>query len=575
MQILRTIIIFSFISIISWISYCFLTLPNLSGLGNKTRKPSISVLGNNNKIIGSLGDVYAGSINAANIPIHLTNAVVVIEDKRFYSHLGLDFRGLARAILFNIKERRYAQGASTITQQLSKLIFLNKDKNLSRKLRELVISFYIEYKYSKEEILVMYLNRVYLGSGLFGVKAAARRYFSKSPDNLTIADSAILAGLLKAPSRLSPLVNKKASIVRANLVVTLLFKENLISKKEMEQAKNELTNYEKRLNIKKTIKSRYFVDWIYTQTPDEILRSQKDLLIKSTLNTNLQKIVNKSAEEETKKIDENIQVAVVIMDYKGAVRALKGGKSWNKSQFNRATQSKRQIGSIFKTYVYLTALSVGYNINDKVLDTPITENKWRPKNYGDQYEGEISLKRAFAKSSNVVAVKISEKIGRDLIIRQTQKLGVISKIPNEPSMPLGVAAMSLLEVVGSYGAICGEGKAIIPYGINEIVLRNGESFWKRTAPNRKKIISNRNQKNIKKLLREVVIEGTANKLSSLPFKVIGKTGTTQNNRDAWFIGCAKGYVVGIWAGRDDDKSMSNVFGSTLPLNIFRRIIKNI
>ena len=575
MKILKTIIIFSFISFISWIIFCFLTLPDLSGLGNKTRKPSISVLGNNNKIIGSLGDVYAGSINADNIPLHLINAVIVIEDKRFYSHSGLDFRGLARAILFNIKERRYAQGASTITQQLSKVIFLDKNKNLSRKFRELVISIYLEYKYTKQEILVMYLNRVYLGSGLYGVKAASRRYFSKLPDNLSIAESAILAGLLKAPSRLSPLVNKKASISRANLILKLLFKESLISKKELEQAKYELQNYEKKLNIKQSVKARYFIDWIYAQTPDEILRSQKDLIIKSTLNSNLQKIVNKSVKEETKKIDDSIQIAVIVMDYKGAIKALKGGKDWSKSKFNRATQSKRQIGSIFKTYVYLTALSIGYKIDDKVSDTPIVENKWRPKNFGEKYEGEISFKRAFAKSSNVAAVRISEKIGRQLIIRQTKKLGVISKIPNEPSMPLGVASMSLLEVVGSYGAICGEGRAIIPYGINEIVLRNGKSFWKRTTPKRKKIISKKNQKEIKELLREVVTKGTARKLSSLPFKVIGKTGTTQNNRDAWFIGCAKGNVVGVWAGRDDDKSMKNIFGSTLPLNIFRKIVNSI
>ena len=217
MQTLKTIIIFSFIFFLCWIIFCLSTLPDLSGLGNKTRKPSISVLSDNNNIIGSLGDVYAGSINQGDIPKHLADAVVVIEDKRFYSHSGLDFRGLARAILFNIKERRYAQGASTITQQLSKLIFLNKNKNLSRKLRELIILFYIEYKYSKKEILVMYLNRVYLGSGLYGVKAASRRYFSKTPDSLNIAESAILAGLLKSPSRLSPLVNKTGSIRRANL----------------------------------------------------------------------------------------------------------------------------------------------------------------------------------------------------------------------------------------------------------------------------------------------------------------------------------------------------------------------
>ena len=575
MKIIRVLILFLLLSVLAWIFYCFVTLPDLSGLGNKTRAPSISVLDDDRKIMGSSGDVYAGSSNFNNISKNLIKTVVFIEDKRFYNHFGLDIKGLIRAVFYNIKEARYAQGASTITQQLSKLIFLDSNKTLSRKMRELIIAFYLEYNFTKEDIITMYLNRVYFGSGLYGVKAASRRYFSKSPEKLNLAEAAILAGTLKAPSKLSFLVNKDLSIKRAKLIISLLFKENIISEKDKNLANKNLDSLlflRKNLN---QVTARYFIDWIYTQTPNEILRSKKDLLIKSTLSSRIQNIVNEAVAVNLANKNKNIQVAVVVMNYEGAVKAMKGGKDWNISKFNRAAQSKRQVGSIFKTYVYLTALNEGTSINKIMLDTPIVDEEWSPKNFGNKYEGRVSIKRAFAKSSNVVAVKLTNMIGRDLIIEQIKKLGVISKIPNELSMPLGVAEMSLLEVVGSYAPLCGDGKPIIPYGIEEINLRNGDSYWKRVKPERKKIISRNVHSNIKRLLREVVLQGTGKQLLKLPFKVLGKTGTTQNNRDAWFIGCSKGYVIGVWNGRDDDKSMKNIFGSTLPLSIYKNIVERI
>ena len=575
MKFIRVIILLLFLSTLSWVFYCIITLPDLSGLGNKTRKPSISVLDDDRKIMGSSGDVYAGSTNYKDISDNLIKAVVFMEDKRFHEHFGLDFKGIVRAIFYNIKEARYAQGASTITQQLSKLIFLDSKKTLSRKMRELIIAFYLEYKFTKEDILTMYLNRAYFGSGLYGVKAASRRYFSNSPKKLSLAESAILAGTLKAPSKLSFLVNKDLNIKRAKLIISLLYKENIISESEKNLANNNLDSLLLERKDFEKVKARYFIDWIYTQTPDEILRSKKDLLIKSTLNSRIQKIVNEVVELKLESRDKNIQVAVIVMNYEGAVKAMKGGKDWNSSKFNRATQSKRQVGSIFKTYVYLAALNKGISINKTMLDTPIVGQEWSPKNFGNKYEGRISIKRAFAKSSNVVAVKLSDMVGRDLIIEEVRKLGVTSKIPNELSMPLGVAEMSLLEVVGSYVPICGEGKPIIPYGIEEINLRNGDSYWKRLKPERKKIMSYNVNNNMKRLLREVIAEGTGKQLSKLPFTVLGKTGTTQNNRDAWFLGCSKGYVIGVWNGRDDDKSMKNVFGSTLPLSIYKNIAERI
>ncbi len=575
MKTLRLLILLLILSLMFWAFYCIITLPDLSGLGNKTRAPSISVLDDNKKIMGSSGDVYAGSSNFNDISKNLIKTVVFIEDKRFYNHFGLDLKGLIRAIFYNIKEARYAQGASTITQQLSKLIFLDSKKTLSRKMRELIIAFYLEYKFTKEDILTMYLNRVYFGSGLYGVKAASRRYFSTSPENLSLAESAILAGSLKAPSKLSFLINKDLSIKRAKLIVNLLLKKNIISQSEKNLADKDLAFLLEAKQNSNQVKARYFIDWIYTQTPGEILRSKKDLLIQSTLSSRIQKIVNEVVKLNLEKKNKNIQVAVIVMNYEGEIKAMKGGKDWNISKFNRATQSKRQVGSIFKTYVYLAALNKGTTLNHTMLDAPIVSEEWAPKNFGNKYEGKVSIKRAFAKSSNVVAVKLSDIVGRDIIIEQVKKLGITSKIPNELSMPLGVASMSLLEVVGSYSPLCGEGRPVIPYGIEEINLRNGDSYWKRVKPERKKIISNSVNNSIKKLLREVVVQGTGKQLSKLPFTVLGKTGTTQNNRDAWFIGCSKGYVIGVWNGRDDDKSMKNVFGSTLPLKIYKNIAERI
>ena len=260
------------------------------------------------------------------------------------------------------------------------------------------------------------------------------------------------------------------------------------------------------------------------------------------------------------------------MDFNGAIKALLGGRSWIESKFNRATQSKRQLGSVFKTYVYLTALSMGYTLSDKIDDMPIQKGDWRPKNFSNKYEGKISLKRAFAISSNVAAVRLSDIIGKENIIKQVKKLGIAADISNNPSMALGTSSFSLLETVGSFGAICGKGVPVIPYGIEEIRLRNNNSIWIRHFPDRNEIITKNVLNNTKKLLRAVIDEGTGIRISQIPFNIIGKTGTSQRNRDAWFLGCAKNHVVGVWVGRDDDQSMKNIFGSTLPLKIFRDAI---
>ena len=560
--------------VFSWLIYCMITLPNLEGLGNKTRKPSISIFDKNNNYVGSLGDVYAGIIEYEDISKHLVDAVIVLEDRRFFEHYGVDLRGLVRAMLQNLKELRYSQGASTITQQLSKLIFLNSEKTLSRKIRELMIAFYLEYKFTKNEILTMYLNRAYFGSGQYGIKAASKRFFLKEPKDLSIAEASILAGSLKAPSRLALTVNKEASISRARTVLKLLNRNNLISLRILENSEKELNNI-KNKNYFFDENIRYYIDWLHASTPDEVLNNKKDLIITSTLDPQIQKTINFSLKKNTNKLDNNIQSAVVVMNFDGAVKGMLGGRRWSESKFNRATQSKRQLGSVFKTYVYLTALDMGFNLTDKIMDTPIKKGEWSPKNFSNKYEGLISLKKAFATSSNVAAIRLSDLVGRENIIKQVKKFGITSKVLNNPSMALGTSSFSLLETVGSFGAICGRGMPVIPFGINEIKLRDNRSIWKRNLPERNKVVSNQVLIKLKKLLRSVVKEGTGKRIAKVPIDIIGKTGTSQKNRDAWFLGCAKKHVIGVWVGRDDDKSMKNIYGSTLPLSIFKDIVLNL
>jgi len=571
MKVLRKLFSLIAFSIFLWIFYCFITLPDLTGLGNKTREPSITIVDNKNKLVGSIGHVYGGLINEENLSKNLINAVVILEDKRFFEHNGIDLSGLIRAMIQNVKEMRYIQGGSTISQQLSKLIFLNKDKTLSRKIRELMISFYLEFKFTKIEILTMYLNRAYFGSGQYGIKAATKRFFSKEPEDLSIAEASILAGSLKAPSRLSIINNKEASLSRARTVINLLTTNKLITESQSESAIKELEI----INRKKYYSDngyRYYIDWLHSLTPDEILNNKKDLIVISTLDLKIQKILDNAVQDNIKNTDKKIQAAAVVMDYTGAVKAMLGGRNWQESKFNRATQSKRQIGSVFKSYVYLTAIGMGYALSDKIEDTPIKKDNWIPKNFSDKYEGKINLLRAFAISSNVAAIRLSDIVGKENIIKQIKKLGIATEIQNNPSMALGTSSFSLIEVVGSFGAMCGNGIAVIPYGINKVKLRNDVEIWQRDSPRRKEVIPKNVLTKTKKLLRNVIKEGTGKRLSKIPIDIIGKTGTSQRNRDAWFIGCAKNHVVGIWVGRDDDKSMQNIYGSTIPLNIFRDTI---
>ena len=317
------------------------------------------------------------------------------------------------------------------------------------------------------------------------IKAATKRFFSKEPEDLSIAEASILAGSLKAPSRLSIINNKEASLSRARTVINLLTSNKLITEAQSKSAIVELESINRK-NYYSDNGYRYYIDWLHSMTPDEILNNKKDLIVISTLDLKIQKILDNAVQDNIKNMDKKIQAAAVVMDYTGAVKAMLGGRNWQESKFNRATQSKRQIGSVFKSYVYLTAISMGYALSDKIEDTPIKKDNWTPKNFSDKYEGKINLLRAFAISSNVAAIRLSDIVGQENIIKQIKKLGIATEIQNNPSMALGTSSFSLIEVVGSFGAMCGNGIAVIPYGINKVKLRNDVEIWKRDSPTRKR-----------------------------------------------------------------------------------------
>ena len=508
-----------------------------------------------------------------NISPYLINAVIAIEDNRFYSHPGIDIKGILRAIYVNILSASYKQGGSTITQQLAKLIFLNSEKSILRKIRELFITLKLETILDKEEIISLYLNRAYFGSGNYGINSATDSYFKKTPKELLIYEAAILAASLKAPTRLNILSSPDETKKRASLILNRMFKLTLISKLEFNLADSKLEKL--LINKSFTNESRYFTDWVLRRTSKNY-NNVSDIIIKTTLDPIIQSEVEKAVSLILKE-RKDIEAAVIVLDATGAVKGMLGGRSFYKSQFNRATQSLRQPGSVFKLFTYLAALELGMNAYDNIEDMPLELDGWTPKNYNNKYKGLISLKEAFSISSNVAAIRLQEITGRDNVIKWAKKLGVSSNLKPERSLSLGTQSISLIEMTNAYAAIASGG--IIPFihGVETISDRNGNVIYKRESSQRNSAINKEILKSIRILLKSSMDNGTSSnaKPSLLNNNILygGKTGTTQNSKDAWFIGYANNYIIGVWLGKDDNTKVERLSGGNQPAKIYREIIK--
>ena len=547
------------------VTWSLLNLPETESI-QISRQPSITFLDKDGRIIASYGDVYGQSIQFSDLPENLINAVIVTEDKSFFSHPGVDFKGVIRAAYTNIKKRRIVQGGSTITQQLAKNLFLTPERSFTRKLHELILSFWLEMRFSKEQILSIYLNRVYLGSGTYGVQAASEKYFNKKVEDLSLYESAVIASLLKAPSKYNPIANFELSKKRASLVLNNMAKNNMISIKEVNKAKFNNTKYSKFTNAPKS--TRYFVDWLLPRVKSYVGEIEKDLIVRTTLDVKLQKIAEKSLINVNSKFESAEQSSLVALDLNGGIIAMIGGTDYGDTQFNRVTQAKRQPGSAFKLFVYLAGLESGFSPNDTIIDSKIDIEGWSPKNYKNEYIGEVTLREAFSKSINTVAVKISETIGREKVIDVAKSMGITSPILNSPSLALGTSEVTLLELTSAYNVLANNGNGVFSYGIRSIEDTDGEILFSRKLQGTGKVLESSIVGKMTRMMEQTIESGTG-KNAKLNRPAAGKTGTSQSLRDAWFIGFTSNIVVGVWFGNDNDSPMKKITGGTAPAILWK------
>jgi penicillin-binding protein 1A len=557
------------IGLACFIGYYALDLPDLSSLTATLRRPSVTILASDGAQIAAFGDVYGDSLTLEQMPPFLPEAVLATEDRHFYHHFGLDPIGLGRAILVNLRARHWVQGGSTITQQLAKNLFLSPEKSLKRKIQELLLAIQLERRFSKEQILTLYLNRVYLGSGTWGVDAAARRYFDQPATSLNLYQSALLGGLMKAPSRYNPQNDRTLSLKRTTQVLANMVAAGYITQTQMDEALR--TGQQTVKQIAHT--GRYFADWVHDQVAP-VAGSDRDIVVHTTLDITLQK----KAEAELEALLAGpgakagvTQGAMVVMTPDGAVRALVGGRNYATSQFDRATQGMRQPGSSFKAFLYLAAIEQGWNEEDGIEDTPITTGKYRPENYTHKYEGEVTLRHAFAKSSNVAAVRLIEKIGPRRVITVAKRLGITSELQPNASLALGTSEASLLEMTAAFASFANGGEGVFAYGYPEIVDGHGGAVFTRQGGGAGRVIAPEPLRQLTDMMVAVVEEGTG-KGANFGRPAAGKTGTTQDYRDAWFIGFTADYVAGVWLGNDDGTPLNRITGGTLPTQLWHNVM---
>ena len=541
----------AFMVMIAWLVF---TAP-LSKSLQPIAPPQLTLLAADGQPIARNGAVVDRPVKAKDLPAHVKNAFLAIEDRRFYSHWGLDPRGLARAVWSNVTGGM-TQGGSTITQQLAKNSFLTPERSLSRKAREMLIAFWLEAWLTKDEILERYLSNVYFGDNVYGLRAASLHYFYRQPERLTLAQASMLAGLVQAPSRLAPTQNVAGARKRAKMVLNAMVASEFIS-----EAKAQATPFAE-VDVRKQgalPTGTYFADWAMPEARELAGQTYGAKPVRTTLDANLQRLARRVAAGAPLG---KAQVALVAMRPNGEVVAMIGGKSYSASPFNRATQAQRQSGSTFKLFVYLAALRAGMTPDSMIDDTPITTGDYRPKNSGERYRGRITLRQAFAQSSNVATVRLYQQLGNDAVVKAARDLGVTSPIRDDPSVALGTSGMSLLELTSAYASVAANLYPVSPGALKKEEPGLFDSLW---SPQRG--FGSDTHDDLLEMLGAVVNQGTG-RAARLRIKAYGKTGTSQDNRDALFVGFAGGLIVGVWVGNDDNSPLRGVNGGGLPARIW-------
>ncbi|MBI1196372.1 MAG: PBP1A family penicillin-binding protein [Phenylobacterium sp.] len=545
--------------------------PELPRLPPIRRDPQITFLDRSGAIIGVRGGQFGPPVDVAKLPPHVAAAVVSVEDRRFYEHSGFDARGIARAIVDGIAAGRPTQGASTITQQTARLLFLTQERTLERKATELAYSIQLEQTYSKAQILGMYLSRANFGSGAYGLEAAARRYFNKPAAKLTLKEAAMLAGVLKSPTHYNPVTEPEACDERARVVLNTMVETGSITAAQRDKAAAQKP---KVWATSPTAPAQYFVDWIDGQVRQMVPKPTADLTVETTLDGPMEQAAGAAAKAvvDAHKAQLTDQAAVVAVDGEGRVRTMVGGTDYVTAPYNRAVLARRQAGSAWKPFVYLTALEQGLTPDSPVVDEPVTINGWSPHNYEDGvYLGPISLQTAMMKSINTVAARLADEVGRDAVAETAHRAGIQSTINTDPAMALGTTLVTPLEMTAAYAAFANGGERVQPYGIERIRV-GGRVIYRKTPPKPAPAIGNPALGELHQMMRAVMTGGTGVRAAVKGYDLAGKTGTTSDYKDAWFCGYTGDFASCVWMGRDDARPMVRITGSTAPSEMWNRFM---
>lgn len=561
------------IAVIGVVIYVGAHLPPIQSLEIPKRPPTIQIVGIDGSMLAQRGEMAGANVALKDLPPYLPKAFIAIEDRRFYSHFGIDPVGILRALVTNVLHRGVSQGGSTLSQQLAKNLFLTQERTMQRKLQEAELAIWLERKHSKDEILELYLNRVYFGSGAYGVEAAAQKYFGKSAKSVTVAEAAMLAGLVKSPSRLAPNRNPEGAEARAKIVLAAMADAKFITEAQA-QASIGHPSYNVKPAGAGTV--NYVADWIGEVLDDLVGQIDESIKVETTIDPKLQSVAEAAIIDElaAKSVKFNVsQGALVAMTPDGAVRAMVGGRNYSDSQYNRAVTAKRQPGSSFKPFVYLTALEQGLTPDTLRQDAPIEVKGWRPENYTHEYFGAVTLTQALAMSLNTVAIRLGLEVGPKNVVRTAHRLGISSKLEPNASIALGTSEVSVVELVGAYAPFANGGLAVAPHVVTRIRTLSGKLLYMRQPEERNPVIDPRYVGMMNAMMRETLISGTAKKAEIPGWPAAGKTGTSQDYRDAWFIGYTANLVTGVWLGNDDNSPTKKATGGGLPVEVWTRFMK--
>jgi penicillin-binding protein 1A len=508
-------------------------------------------------VIQSLGPSFGRWLTINQLPSEMKDAMVAVEDRRYYMHPGVDPIGITRSFYARAVKGRWTQGGSTITQQLARNIYLNSNKEFGRKIREIILALAMETKFSKDQILELYLNKVYFGGGAYGIDAASRKFFDHGAENISLAEAAIIAGLVKAPSRYAPTADAQAAVDRAEVVVAVMQDAGMITATEAAGVKPA--------DVKLAAESpqdsvRYFTDWILPQLNGLIDETEKPIDVWTTLDLKMQRAATAAIAAN---VPRGAQGALVSIDRDGAVKAMVGGTDYVSSNYNRAVTAVRQPGSAWKLFVYLTALEAGFRPEDMVEDKPVEIEGWQPKNSGGKYAGSISLRTAFAYSKNTVAAQIGQEVGTSSIANMARRFGITTPINTQPSMVLGTSESRVIDMTQAFAVIAAKGRSITPYGISKVTTIDGETLYAAKPSSSVQLVDDWVAGAMTDLMQSAVATGTG-RAANIGRPVAGKTGTTSSNKDGWFLGFSSGLTTGVWMGRDDARSIGGLEGGRAP-----------